>query len=73
MPYTVLSAADRRAVAKAILSGEDALSIAGRYGIGRQRVYDIRDEVKSQDPEEQRQNAREELAFWEWVGSLKSF
>ncbi len=57
-----LTREQRRAVQLAVLSGEDALEIANRYGISRQRVYSLRDEAK--------ETAEEELEHWRRVTQM---
>ncbi len=61
-PRTALTREQRRAVQLAVLSGEDALEIANRYGISRQRVYSLRDEA--------RELAEGEFTHWRRVNEL---
>ncbi len=62
MPETKLTQEARRSLILEALSGVSAIEVARRYDVRRQHVHRL---VKAA-----RQNAAEELAFWEQVSAI---
>ncbi len=62
MPQTKLTSNQRHALILEALSGVSAIELARRYGVRRQHVHRL---VKAA-----KENAAEELAFWEQVSAI---
>ncbi len=62
MPETKLTQEARRSLILEALSGVSAIELARRYGVRRQHVHRL---VKAA-----KENADEELAFWEQVSAI---